>query len=233
MSCACPDFFCIRTVFVGTVEKISYKMYCVSIKNEDFNFVKSIVHKYYMVELRLDFCNFDLGQIKQLIALNSNIIATLRGKPQSIDKAKVLKTCIESGAKYVDLDINDNPISLIKDIRKYCNVSKRTQLILSVHNYNETPPIMEIYYHYDEAKNLGANLVKLVYFSNSEEDNKTVLSLYEKYDNLVAFNMGRVGQNTRLECLRLGAPFTYVSLDGEATAPGQLSIDTIKKYPCH
>ncbi len=206
-------------------------MYCVSIKNKDFNFVKSIVHKYDMVELRLDFCDFNLSQIKQIISRNSNIIATLRGNSPSIDKAKVLKTCIDSGARYVDLDINDNSISFIEDIRNYCNVSKSTQLILSVHNYHDTPKLEEMYNHYNRAKNLGADLVKLVYFSNSEEDNTKILSLYQKYDDLIAFNMGRVGQNTRLECLKLGAPFTYVSLEGESTAPGQLSIGAIKKYP--
>ncbi len=182
-----------------------------------------------MVELRLDFCDFDLEQIEQLIALNANIIATLRGIPKAIDKAKILKTCIDNGVKYVDLDINDNPVSLIQDIRGYCNVSNKTQLILSIHNYKQTPNIDEMYNHYSKAKNLGADLVKLVYFSNTEEDNKTVLSLYEKYNDLVAFNMGKIGQSTRLQCLRLGAPFTYVSLAGEATASGQLSVESIKE----
>lgn len=41
---------------------------------------------------------------------------------------------------------------------------------------------------------------------------------------LVAFAMGETGKYSRLECLRLGSPFTYAALnDEEAAAPGQWS----------
>lgn len=41
---------------------------------------------------------------------------------------------------------------------------------------------------------------------------------------LVAFAMGETGKRSRLECLRLGSPFTYAALnDEEAAAPGQWS----------
>ena len=37
--------------------------------------------------------------------------------------------------------------------------------------------------------------------------------------------MGEAGKESRLECLRRGAPFTYVSLgEGDATAPGQWTL---------
>ncbi len=39
---------------------------------------------------------------------------------------------------------------------------------------------------------------------------------------LIAFSMGEIGKASRLECLRLGSPFTYAALnDAEAAAPGQ------------
>jgi 3-phosphoshikimate 1-carboxyvinyltransferase len=52
------------------------------------------------------------------------------------------------------------------------------------------------------------------------------LSLYDDCAfapaRLVAFAMGAAGRESRLECLRLGAPFTYAALSAdEATAPGQ------------
>ena len=41
---------------------------------------------------------------------------------------------------------------------------------------------------------------------------------------LIAFSMGEAGRASRLECLRLGSPFTYAALNGkEAAAPGQWS----------
>lgn len=41
---------------------------------------------------------------------------------------------------------------------------------------------------------------------------------------LIAFSMGEIGKASRLECLKLGSPFTYAALnDNEAAAPGQWS----------
>ena len=41
---------------------------------------------------------------------------------------------------------------------------------------------------------------------------------------LIAFGMGEAGRQTRLECLKLGAPFSYACFsEDEATAPGQLT----------
>ena len=41
---------------------------------------------------------------------------------------------------------------------------------------------------------------------------------------LIAFSMGEIGKASRLECLKLGSPFTYAALNGnETAAPGQWS----------
>jgi 3-dehydroquinate dehydratase-1 len=40
--------------------------------------------------------------------------------------------------------------------------------------------------------------------------------------------MGDYGKMSRILCLYLGSPFTYVSL-GKPVAPGQFSLDQIKK----
>lgn len=47
---------------------------------------------------------------------------------------------------------------------------------------------------------------------------------------LVAFAMGDAGRDTRIECLKRGAPFSYASLsDAEATAPGQIDYITMHR----
>ena len=41
---------------------------------------------------------------------------------------------------------------------------------------------------------------------------------------LIAFSMGEIGKSSRLECLKLGSPFTYAALnENEVVAPGQWS----------
>lgn len=47
---------------------------------------------------------------------------------------------------------------------------------------------------------------------------------------LIAFCMGEAGRASRLECLRMGAPYTYAAVsEDEAAAPGQWSADEMKK----
>jgi 3-dehydroquinate dehydratase-1 len=71
--------------------------------------------------------------------------------------------------------------------------------------------------------------VKIVTTAKSTNDSSLVLSLYHeaKLVNLIAFSMGDYGKISRILCLLLGSPFTYVSL-GKAIAPGQFSLDEMK-----
>ena len=103
----------------------------------------------------------------------------------------------------------------------------------------------------------GDDMVKIVTLAQSEADIDKILALYqwcreEKISGnerigalsdggLIAFCMGEAGRESRLECLRRGAPFTYVALDGDeavakATSSGYqsvavgLALDGAKKY---
>ena len=72
--------------------------------------------------------------------------------------------------------------------------------------------------------------VKIVTTAKSVDDSIRTLQLYSKNgkNNLIAFAMGDNGRISRILCLYLGSPYTYVSL-GKPVAPGQLSIDEVKK----
>jgi len=61
-------------------------------------------------------------------------------------------------------------------------------------------------------------------------DASYVLSIYARAQGikLIAFAMGDEGRISRILCLYLGSPFTYVSL-GKAVAPGQFSLKEIRK----
>ena len=45
---------------------------------------------------------------------------------------------------------------------------------------------------------------------------------------VISFAMGDEGKISRILCLYLGSPYTYVSL-GKAVAPGQFSVDEVNK----
>ena len=75
-----------------------------------------------------------------------------------------------------------------------------------------------------------SNNVKIVSTAKSVDDATRMLELYNKRgkNNLIAFAMGDEGKISRILCLYLGSPYTYVSL-GKAVAPGQFSVDEVNK----
>ena len=74
-------------------------------------------------------------------------------------------------------------------------------------------------------------MVKIVTTARSQEDVQRVMSLYEWFrrevkdlpeGSLIAFCMGEEGRQSRLDCLKHGAPYTYAALsEEESAAPGQ------------
>ena len=72
--------------------------------------------------------------------------------------------------------------------------------------------------------------VKIVTTAKSVNDSTRILQLYSKKgsNNLIAFAMGDKGKISRILCLYLGSPYTYVSL-GKPIVSGQFSVDEVKK----
>ena len=143
---------------------------------------------------------------------------------------------IEAGARYVDVEI-EAPKQMSKRVRNVAH-ENGTVFIRSYHDFEGTASVdalrtfvVKCHYH-------GADMVKIATMASSQEDVERVLSLYEwcggmagtdmenlSNGGLVAFCMGEEGRGSRLECLRRGAPFTYVALDrDEAVAPGQWTM---------
>ncbi len=206
-------------------------MYCVSIGIKDYKKAMEVIGEYEMAEIRLDLCDFDRRQVKEIFSSHDNLIATYRKGEETLEyRDSIIKTAVAYGAAWLDLDMDYNDDGYISGLKDFCS-GYNTKLILSVHNYNETPPIEKIKAYIQKANNLNADLIKLVFYSNSEADNERVLSLYKENTDIIAFNMGELGMVTRVASIELGAPFTYVGLDGETTAPGQMTISQIKKYP--
>ena len=119
-------------------------------------------------------------------------------------------------------------ISYIKDskFRKALKTSK-TQVLVSWHDFKKTPNLTVLDKKFKSMKKISKN-VKIVTMANSANDAARVLTLYNDTSiRLIAFSMGENAKFTRILCLYLGSPFTYVSL-GRAIAPGQFTLDEIK-----
>ena len=212
-------------------------MICISIKEQNFEKCKKMLTGHtagnHIFELRADLCGFTAPQIEELASLTSNLIITCRsnragGSKTEKEALELITAAIRHGAKYADIEIEASQDHL-EYIKAYATANS-CKLIISYHNFTETPSLDELCQIRSLCERKGADLVKIVTTAHSTEDAMRVLSLYNicKDDNsvpLIAFAMGEAGRFTRISCLDLGAPFTYCSIDGAETAPGQYSAD--------
>jgi 3-dehydroquinate dehydratase-1 len=140
---------------------------------------------------------------------------------------------VEAGAAYVDIEIEAETLYK-REIMQTARLQE-CQVILSYHNYENTPSRKQLETIIEQCFSQGADIVKIACQVHSEADSARILSLYD-YPNqlhqgkITAIGMGEKGKITRLAAPLLGAPFTYASQStGKETAPGQLDKDKLEK----
>ena len=188
-----------------------------------------------LIELRVDYLrNAGLGLLFQ--NRKKPFIVTHRRKEEGGryrgDERKrlgVLQEAIDLGTDYVDVELATERSWLQGLIRN----KRSTRIILSFHDFRKTPPQKELQGLLDQMVGLEADVVKIVSFARSWEDNLNILSLLpfakERKQKIVAFCMGEKGKISRIFSPFLGAAWTYASLNQSKTsAPGQLTAQALK-----
>lgn len=219
-------------------------MICVSLQNKSYEQILEILARedVEMAEVRLDLCKLSDEQIEDIFA-NSDVplIATCRsciaeGGIGTKEAERRLKIAIEAGARFADLEI-EAPAAMSKSFQKLCK-DCGTEIIRSFHDYEQTPSEEVLQMALARCFRYGADIAKIVSYAHSEQDNARIEALYSivlegvpsMQGRLVAFTMGELGQSTRSECLKRGAPFTYAALSTQdATAEGQLAYDVLSE----
>jgi len=184
-------------------------------------------------EIRFDFLNQNLiPEALQLIRKDlKKCVGTLRpnsegGKFLGSEKnrIKILKLIVEYNPFLLDVELN--ALRKNKSLSGYIK-NTGTKMLVSWHDFKQTPDISVLKKRLLEMKKFSNN-IKIVTMAKSLNDASRVLSLYSnKNVKLIAFSMGNYGRMSRLLCLLLGSPYTYVSL-GKPIAPGQFSVDEVK-----
>ena len=185
-------------------------------------------------EIRFDFLNPNaVPEALHMIGKDLKMcIGTLRpiregGKFSGNEKNRI--SIIKLIAEYNPflLDIEFNTLRKNKMLQRYLK-STGTGILVSWHSFKHTPNISVMQKKLSEMKKFSKN-VKMVTMAKTISDGSRILSLYKnsKGVKLIAFSMGNFGRMSRLLCLLLGSPYTYVSL-GKAVAPGQFSVDEVK-----
>lgn len=197
-------------------------MICVAISDKDFNNCLDVLSKVDMAEIRLDLTHFDTDQIRNVFSLQKKLIATHRPNGKSDEeRASILKTAVNSGAKYVDIEY-EAPDDYRNDIIKFAH-KNNCDVIISYHNYEFTPDCEELDEIVRNCFKKGADVAKVATTIKKNVDNSKIFSLYKNPGRLVAFGMGNLGKITRIVAPFLGAEFTFASMEeGLETAPGQI-----------
>ena len=202
-------------------------MICTTIQNRSFEEILEILDRndISMAEIRLDRCPLDNEQIEELFSGSDvPLVATCRVGEEVTpsDAESKLITAIRAGASYVDVEI-EAPAMMSKRVRREAHECGTT-LIRSYHDFEGTDSLVAMEAIAEKCRHLGGEIVKIVPTARNSHEAERVLQLYSSAapGSLIAFSMGEYGKETRLECLKKGAPFTYAALtEEEAAAPGQ------------
>ena len=211
---------------VSIAEKTPYKIkktLKIALKKSDY------------VEIRFDFLKSE--QIPEAIEIIKKdlkkIVCTLRPKIEGgkfsgneKERVNILKLIAEYDPFLLDVEFNT--LKRNSSLRRYLK-STKTNLLVSWHDFKKTPSSTELKKKMKQMSKFSLN-VKIVCTAKSTDDSNRMLELYGKKgkNNLISFAMGDFGRISRILCLYLGSPYTYVSL-GKAIAPGQFSVDEVKK----
>ena len=211
---------------VSIAEKTPYKIKQV---------LKIALKKSDYAEVRFDFLKIEhIPEALETIKKDLNkIVCTLRPKTEGgkfpgneKERIAILKLIAEYNPFLLDVEFNTlkRNSSLVRYLK-----STKTKLLVSWHDFKKTPSSAELKKKMNQMTKFSSN-VKIVSTAKSTDDSNRMLELYSKKgrNNLISFAMGDLGRISRILCLYLGSPYTYVSL-GKAVAPGQFSVDEVKK----
>ena len=225
-------------------------MICTTIQNRTAEQILEALEHCEMAEIRLDRCELSARDTENVFTSDVPLVATcriaevaqnelsLQGLTDSAREIKAMQIAekrlvraIEAGARYVDVEIEAQK-QMSKRVRSAAH-ENGTIFIRSYHDFEGTDSYEALKALVEKCKYHGADIVKLVTTAHSSEDVERVMALYEwaKSENidLIAFCMGEAGRQSRLDCLKYGAPYTYAALStDEAAAPGQWPTDEMR-----
>lgn len=181
-----------------------------------------------IVELRLDYIkNPDLELLlkkrtKPVIVTNRPVREGGKFYGSEEDRISLLKIAVKLQADFIDIE-HDCIHTISKD-DLYCNSSGKTRLIVSYHNFRETPD--DVAAVYQKLSQSGADIVKIVTYAGDISDNIRIYRLLQSAQvPLISFCMGEYGIISRILYKRFGSYLTFASLrKGKESAPGQISI---------
>ena len=233
-------------------------MICTTIQNKTAEQILQALEQCEMAEIRLDRCDLSAREVEDVFTSDVPLVATCRiadvmsTEPSLQDESMTAQSrevkamqiaerrlvrAIEAGARYVDVEL-EAPKQMSKRVRNAAH-ENGTIFIRSYHDFEGTDSLEALKAIVEKCIYHGADMVKIVTTARSQEDVQRVMSLYEWFrsevkdlpeGSLIAFCMGEEGRQSRMDCLKYGAPYTYAALSAEeSAAPGQWPAAELRK----
>ena len=188
-----------------------------------------------MLELRLDVM-FDFDIKEMIDASKRPVIATYRtsreggeGSHDYRTQIKYLEDAVKAGADFIDVEYSMPP-EFRRELLKNHGSSK---VIISKHILHGTPSGRELEEIFKNMAATGADIIKIISFATSPEDNLRILGLLPLAGDygreIIAFCMGPLGRISRVVTVQMGGYLTFASLEeGQESASGQIPIKKMK-----
>jgi 3-dehydroquinate dehydratase type I len=180
-----------------------------------------------LLEVRLDKIR-NRRMLKEVVDKKSYpLIATDKSNRGLSSKHEMLGFAAGVGFDLIDLDFATSDEAAVKQMQ-----SKGAEVILSFHDYSETPAEDQLGKILEAEKRLGCDVCKIVTTALRPGDNLMILGFIRNESasaRLVSFAMGSHGMPSRILSPWFGAEFTFASLsDKSKTAEGQPTIDELR-----
>jgi len=221
----------------GCLKKITGNNICLVLSGgEKAESLKKEVKSVGWVELRVDEFLKRGNKIpwKFLRRPGLRVIGTARWKKESQDAGLDITERQRLGiyreivdyVDYIDVEIKSRIAGAVVEHAK----SRGRKVLLSYHDFSKTPSLKKLEKIYAEGKKLEPDIIKIASKVCSEKELFVLMAFTHKYSKKTPLAIAPmdVSPLERLMPLYFGSLFTYVSL-GRATAPGQPSLDSLKR----
>jgi 3-dehydroquinate dehydratase type I len=188
-----------------------------------------------LIEVRLD-CFKDQDRLAD-VAAHGKTLKIAACKPHRLhgkfsgtetEQQQLLLNAAKNGFTYVDVDLTQLKLNeTVKELKRL-----GAKLIVSFHDFTETPSPSKLSSILEREIALGADVCKIVTTAKRIQDNLALLNFAATASDkatLVCFAMGEHGKVSRLLSPLFGGYFTFASLaQGTETAAGQMTIQEMR-----
>jgi 3-dehydroquinate dehydratase-1 len=169
-----------------------------------------------------------------LILTNRSSMEGGKWQGKEAERTELLKNLLSlrDGPDAVDIELSAGRKARDRVIKAAKTCGKT--VIVSFHNFSETPPFQEMKTIFEESFLAGADIAKLAVMPHSMKDVldllRASLDAKEAGGAVCAIAMGRLGKHTRVIAPFYGSVLTYAAVEGSVSAaPGQFQVDEVKK----